>query len=52
MTPEELFENWVRMRARKHFSEGEKHNLYEPDSQDYLTYEDEWKKQEQEYGTL
>ena len=42
MKPEELFENWVRLRARKHYSEKRKQNEYEPDSKDRSTYEEEW----------
>ena len=42
MRPEEVFEQWVKLRAGKHFEERHKQNEYEAGGDEFLTYEEEW----------
>ena len=48
MEPQELFNNWARLRAEKHFDEGEKQNEYPTDCPEYEAYEKRWKELEKE----
>jgi len=52
MEPQELFNNWAKLRAEKHFDEGKKQNEYPEDCPEHKAYNDRWKELEEEYGTL
>jgi len=48
MEPQEVFNNWARLRAEKHFDEGIKRNHYPEDCEEYKAYNDRWAELEYE----
>ncbi len=52
METQEVFNNWVKLRVGMHFDQGEYQNEYEENSIEREVYDREWKKLEEEYGTL